>query len=186
MKKSFKNIICLIFLFAAVAAVFFAAARLLEVREKRAYPIKYRELVEAAAEKHGVPAVIIYSVIRTESAFDPDAQSRAGAKGLMQITPDTYDWLLFIRKEEKSKSLNDPETNIEFGTFFLSYLHDKFKDWDTAFAAYNAGMNRVISWLGDKRYSSGGVLVEIPYTETENYVKKVNNAIEKYKRIYDM
>ncbi|MBQ4136615.1 MAG: lytic transglycosylase domain-containing protein [Clostridia bacterium] len=152
--------------------------------QMRLYPQKYSDYVELYAERYNVPTEIVYSVIHTESGFDPLARSGAGAVGLMQITPDTYDWLLYVRKEEKPGELTEPTVNIDFGTYFLSYLYKKFGDYDTVFAAYNAGMNRVSSWLDDERYANDGRLTDIPFTETENYVKKVNNAIKKYKQLY--
>ena len=151
---------------------------------KAEYPLAYTDAVELASEKYHIYPEILYAVIRTESGFDPDAVSRAGACGLMQITPDTYDWLCYIRKEEKSGDILDPYTNVEYGAYFLAYLFRKFDDWDTVFAAYNAGMNRVSEWLLDESISKDGRLVNIPYTETENYVRKVNNAIKIYKNIY--
>lgn len=175
-----------IFIIAVISVVIgLLANSIIEKSERAMYPKKYEEFVNICSEKYGVPEEIIYSVIRTESGFDPSSKSHAGAVGLMQITPDTYDWLLFVRKEEKVYELTDPFTSIDFGTYFLAYLYDKFGSWDTAFAAYNAGMNRVSEWLRDERYSKDGELANIPYPETENYVKKVNNAINKYKKIYN-
>lgn len=148
------------------------------------YPQEYSDYVELYAEKYNVPTEIVFSVIHTESEFDPLAISSAGAVGLMQITPETYDWLLYVRKEEKVGELTDPRVNIDFGTYFISYLYKKFGDYNTVFAAYNAGVNRVSSWLEDDRYSSGGRLIKIPFEETENYIKKVNNTMTKYKQLY--
>lgn len=176
-----------ILIIAAISIILgFIIGDLIEKGEKKMYPKKYAEYVSICSEKYSVPEEIIYAVIRTESGFDPWAESHAGAIGLMQITPDTYDWLLFKRGEEKVSELTDPYTSIEFGTYFLSYLYNKFGAWDTAFAAYNAGMNRVSEWLCDARYSKDGKLTNIPYPETESYVKKVNNAINKYQKIYDI
>ncbi|MBO7149002.1 MAG: lytic transglycosylase domain-containing protein [Clostridia bacterium] len=148
------------------------------------YPQEYSDYVELYAEKYNVPTEIVYSIIHTESKFDSKARSSAGAIGLMQITPDTYDWLLYLRKEEKPGELDDVRINIDFGTYYLSYLYKKFGDYTTVFAAYNAGMNRVSSWLEDERYSQNGRLIKIPFAETENYIKKVNNTMVKYKQLY--
>ena len=169
-----------------LTAAFFALGEAKERRLMREYPLAYTEEVTLASEKYHISPEILYAVICTESGFDPDAESRAGACGLMQITPDTYDWLLYIRRENDRGDLFDPHTNIEYGAFFLSYLHRKFESWDTVFAAYNAGMNRVSEWLLDESITENGRLVNIPYTETDNYVKKVNNAIEIYRNLYEM
>ncbi len=169
-----------------LCAALFALGEAKERRLKREYPIAFAETVELASEKYHISPEILYAVIRTESGFNPSAVSKAGACGLMQITPDTYDWLLYIRKEDTKGDLLDPHTNIEYGAYFLAYLHRKFESWDTAFAAYNAGMNRVSEWLLDENISQNGKLVNIPFVETDNYVKKVNNAIEIYKILYEM
>ena len=186
-KSSFLPSISAILIMAAISIVSgMIIGNLIEKGERKMYPKKYAEYVSICAARYSVPEEIIYAVIRTESKFNPKAESHAGAIGLMQITPDTYSWLLFKRGEEKVSELTDPYTNIEFGTYFLSYLFNKFGDWDAVFAAYNAGVNRVTEWLSDVRYTKDGRLTDIPYTETKNYVKKVNNAINKYKKIYDI
>lgn len=160
-------------------------AELLNKSEMRLYPKKYSEYVELFSDKYGVDEDIIYSVIKTESGFNPEARSRVGACGLMQIMPETYEWLLVLRKEESQGEIFEPQINIDFGTFYLAHLYKRFGNWDTVFAAYNAGETRVASWLSDERYAKDGVLTSIPYPETADYVKKVNNAIEKYKNIYN-
>lgn len=167
-----------------VAAVFFAASVALEHIETELYPRRYSEYVEQYCRSYDVPEDIVYAVIRTESGFDTTAVSSAGAVGLMQITPETYDWLLYLRKEEKLKPLTDPATCIDFGVYFLAYLYDRFGNWDTVIAAYNAGMNRVTQWLENEEISKGGILVNIPYAETRNYVQKVNAARIRYRQLY--
>lgn len=186
MKKTVKLVLVALIVVAAIIFVFRLYGYLAERAARRAYPIKYESLVKSYSAEFDVPESIIYAVIRTESAFDPNALSRAGAAGLMQITPDTYDWLLFLRREKADRSLYDPETNIKYGVYFLSYLKSHFGEWETAFAAYNAGFSRVNGWLDDPRYSENGRLVDIPYPETDDYVKKVVSAAEKYKNIYDI
>ena len=79
----------------------------------------------------------------------------------------------------------DPDTNIRYGVWYLSYLYGRFDSWDNAFAAYNAGPGNVSKWLKDSEYSSDGeTLSYIPFKETRNYVVKVNRAIEVYDRLY--
>ncbi len=187
-KKSKKKLSCsgsAVLIIILSVAIYFIAGELIERQNKFIYPKKYVQYIETYSEKYGVDCDIIYSVIHTESGFDPQARSSAGAVGLMQITPDTYDWLLYLRGEEKTRELDDIRTNIDFGTYFLSYLYKKFGNWDTVFAAYNAGMNRVSGWLEDPAYSDGITLTYIPFSETRNYVNKVGNTIIKYKQIYN-
>lgn len=154
--------------------------------DRNRYPREYSEFVSKYSSECGVPEYIIYSVINVESSFDSSALSSAGAIGLMQITPDTFDWLMILTKETLQHGmLYDPETNIKYGTYLLSYLYAEFNDWDIAFAAYNAGMNRVKGWLENPEYTdSDGKLINIPIEQTREYVLKVNKNISEYKRLY--
>ena len=156
--------------------------------EKKAYPRDYAAFVETYAEAYGVPETVVYAVIHTESGFDSGAVSSAGAVGLMQMLPETFEWLtdeiLFDHLE--SGMLYDPETNIRYGTYLLSRYYDRYGDWELAFAAYNAGPGNLDSWLADEEYADGeGGLKQIPFKETRNYVKKVQNARKIYERLYE-
>lgn len=150
------------------------------------YPQSYDEYVTKYAEKCGVPEYVVYAVIKTESDFVSNAVSSAGAVGLMQILPSTFEWLMAMQKESlQDGMLYDPETNIRYGTYLLAYLYSEFNSWETAFAAYNAGYGTVVRWLEDPAYSADGKhLDSIPYSETDKYVDKVTSAIDVYKRLY--
>ncbi|MBO5196294.1 MAG: lytic transglycosylase domain-containing protein [Clostridia bacterium] len=154
--------------------------------ERNAYPKEYEEYVEKYASQYGVPESIVYAVIKTESGYDSGAVSKAGAVGLMQMMPDTFNWLTTLTKENLDKGLlYDPETNIKYGTYYLSYLYLKYGSWDTVYAAYNAGEGNVDDWLGDALEADGAKkLGDVPFKETENYIKKVNKAAEIYDRLY--
>lgn len=148
-------------------------------------PTKYSEAVEKYSEQYDVPKHIVYAVIKTESSFKPDAVSPKGAIGLMQLTPDTFEWLCAKTGDQPNELLlYDPDTNIRYGTYFLSLLHNEYKVWNTVYAAYNAGRGRVNSWLDDEKYNNNGRLINIPYKETAEYVKKVNRSSELYERLY--
>lgn len=179
----------------AVAAVLLAAAVCLGilvnrgwnyVMEKR-YPLEYGELVHQNAQEHNLEEALIYGVIRTESSFRQDAVSRAGAMGLMQLTPDTYD---FVRMksgyEAADDALLEPEVNIYCGSWLLRYLLDKYdQNLPVALAAYNAGMGNVAKWLADPACSPNGKdLEKIPFPETEAYVQKVQQDREYYEKHY--
>ena len=161
--------------------------------EKRIYqkPDEYVVYVEKYSAEFGVPTDLVWSVIKTESGFDSSAVSSKGAVGLMQMMPATFEWLTddILREYLGIGMLYDPETNIKYGTYYLSRLYNRFGDWDTALAAYNGGEGNVSEWLKDKKYSDDGIKLKtdkIPdeYSETKNYVKKVNKALEKYKKLY--
>jgi len=176
-------VIVILILSVAVGLIFDAVSRSVE---RRLYPIAYSEYVEAASEMYGVPREVIYAVIRTESSFDPDALSHKGARGLMQLMPETYEWLTTKTDGEYDpEKIADPETNITYGTLLLSILYDRFLVWDTVYAAYNAGIGRVDGWLDDPKYSENGHLTDIPIAETAGYVVKVSDAVEVYRRLYE-
>ena len=152
--------------------------------EKNAYKRDFGEYVSVYAHKYGVPETLIFAVIRTESSFDSGAVSRVGAVGLMQLMPETFEWLTdeILFEHLESGMLYDPETNIRYGTYYLSRMYKHFGNWETAFAAYNAGPTIVSKWLKDAAYSTDGkTLSHIPYSETAHYVKKVSGMVEKYK-----
>lgn len=155
--------------------------------EKLNYPIDYSEYVEKAASDYGLEPSIIYSIIRTESNFNPDAQSNAGAYGIMQIMPSSFDWLQELRGEEgkyDADALFEPEICIDYGSYLLKYFYDYYGNEQCAVAAYNAGFV-VSDWLADPQYSSDGeTLDDIPYPETNDYVTKVQSAKEMYEKLY--
>lgn len=164
----------------------FLIQMVLDKIEHKNYPREYSEYVEKYASDYGVPEYVVYSVIKTESDFESGAVSNKGAVGLMQLMPDTFNWLCTLTKENHDTGMMyDPETNIKYGTYYLSYLYLRYGNWDTVYAAYNAGFGNVDKWLGDKLENEGAKKLDnIPFEETENYVKKVNKACEVYSRLY--
>ena len=160
---------------------------LYESVEEATHPLKYLDYVEKYAKMYEIPEEIILAVIYCESGFDASAVSHAGAVGLMQLMPETYEWLCSKTGERyDALHLYNPETNIKYGTYLLSILYHRYEQWDVAFAAYNAGMGNVDSWLEDPKYADEfGTLKYIPFEETRNFVSKVNNKREIYRRICD-
>lgn len=154
------------------------------------YPLHYTEAVEAAAAEYALPPSLLYAVVRTESNFRPEAVSSAGARGLMQITEETFAWAQGKLDEPSPLSadaLYDPALNVRYGAYILSFLQAQFSDLDVALAAYNAGSGRVQQWLEDDAYSlDGKTLTAIPYAETAHYVQKVRLAQQRYQELYKM
>ena len=152
-------------------------------------PSEYKSFVKEYSEKYRVPENIVYAVIKVESKFDSSAESSVGALGLMQMMPDTFSWLTNDRLGDRFSvgMLYDPETNIKYGVYYLSWLYDRYADWDITLAAYNAGPGNVDKWLENPTVSDleTGKLINIPFKETREYVKKVNKALEKYESLYD-
>ncbi len=150
--------------------------------EKLQYPIEYTQLVEKYSAEYDVDKVLVYAVIKTESGFDPNAKSSENALGLTQILPMTFDWIkLHINDNAELEDLYEPETSIKYGTWFLDYLLDKYGVTETAIAAYHAGPGRVSEWLENEEYSDDGkTLKNIPFNDTNYYVKKVMDAYDVY------
>ncbi len=149
------------------------------------YPRDYAAIVEEEARLYGIPSNLIYAVIHTESGFDADAVSHAGACGLMQLMPDTFLWLShdMLGESYTDKQIFDPRINIHCGVYHLSRLYRRYGDWITALAAYNAGDGRVNSWLEDpSMVDARGFLIadQIPITETRNYVSRIQKAFAVY------
>lgn len=151
------------------------------------HPLEYQDAVTQYAGEYEVNPYLVFAVIKTESSFNPLAQSDAGAQGLMQITPDTFDWLeTKIGEELSEEAVFTPETAIQYGTYFLHYLLDEFGDTRTALAAYHAGRGQVNTWLEDPAVSQDGKkLDDIPSRETAHYVNKVMRALQIYQNLYD-
>lgn len=182
MKRRTTVIICII------ALAVFAIISIFSVNaiKKSFYPREYEDIVSQYSSEYSVPEPLIYAVIKCESDFRQNAVSSAGATGLMQLMPDTFDWISNLCGDgEPIGEITDPNANIKYGTYYLSYLYNRFGNWETAVAAYNAGHGRVTNWLKDSRYSDDGVtLKEIPIKETEKYVKKVTDSEKQYKKLY--
>ena len=156
---------------------------------KQMYPDKYRATIELNCAMYNVPESLVFAVIRTESRFDTGAISKANAKGLMQITNETFDWIRFKMDDNSEIYYNDifdADTNIKYGVYMLKLMYDEFGNWDYALAAYNAGRSRVKQWLDMEEISPDGKLdiQKIPYGETRRYVEKVRTSERIYKTLY--
>ncbi len=154
----------------------------------KAYPMEYSEYVEKYSKEYGVDKFLVYAVIKTESGFRADAVSNVGARGLMQITEVTFDWIKLRLGDSESEfyDMYNPETNIRYGCWFLGFLCEEFGNIETVAAAYHAGRGKVNEWLGNKNYSRDGVHLDtIPGRDTAHYVSKVTGAVDIYIRLYD-
>ncbi len=155
-----------------------------EEKTEKENSINYTALIERYSAEYSIPKNLVFAVIKVESGFDPTAESSVGALGLMQMMPSTFEWLTgeeHLGEHLSVNCLTDPEVSIRYGTYYLRYLYLKFENWDTVLAAYNGGEGNVAKWLADPEYSDGnGNLTYIPFEETRNYVKKVNDAMAKY------
>ncbi|WP_308577087.1 dephospho-CoA kinase [uncultured Parvimonas sp.] len=182
MKLWKKILILIVALLVLVNALFFGAI----YYGGNNYPINYIEEIQKYSDEYGVDPKVVLAIMRVESNFKSDATSKVNAKGLMQILPDTAKHIAkLMQVDVNSLDLNDPETNIKIGTYYIKYLTQNFSNMDTVYAAYNGGIGSVNTWLKDAKYSNDGVtLYNIPSSETKHYVYKVNKALKAYEILY--
>jgi len=155
--------------------------------EQETFQIEYKDSINKYCKEFDVDKYLVYAMIKQESNFNNQAISSAKARGLMQLTEDTFNWLKPQLGESSTTydDLFDADTNIRYGVFFISILQKNFSEQNTVVAAYNAGMNITTEWLQDSNYSSdGATLNNIPYKETANYVDIVDYNYKKYLEIY--
>lgn len=156
---------------------------------KKLYPVKYSDIVEKYSEEYGVEKSLVYAVIKSESNFKPNAVSSVGALGLMQLLPETFEWLTDKTGDVLSKeNLFEEQTSIKYGVFLLKLLLDEFDgETFTAVAAYHAGIGIVGQWLENPEYSKDGKTFDyIPYDDTRLYIENVKTAKKIYEKLYDM
>jgi soluble lytic murein transglycosylase len=181
-------IIPLLALLLAAAALYYAFFFPRDVK-KIAYPLSYREEIEFYAQAYGLDPARVAAVVYCESSFRPQAVSSAGARGLMQIMPETGGWIASKLDEADAYAddrLFEIDLNIRYGCWYIRYLDQRFDaDLTKATAAYHAGGSRVDEWLTDQEYSEDGVtLAYIPYDSTREYVLRVKTAYDHYKEIF--
>ena len=156
--------------------------------EEMEYPRRYEEYVAYYADKYELDPLVLYAFIRTESNFNPEAESSAGARGLMQITEITFDWIKSRIAPSETLTfddLYDPEVNIRFGSYYVAYCLLEYGDLATAAAAYHSGLGTVGELLANPDYSSDGrTLDEFPYPQMRRYVHKITTSYARYCEIY--
>lgn len=153
------------------------------------YPIKYQDEILAASRKYQVDPYLILAVIRSESGFQTDRISKKGAIGLMQIMPDTAEWIVNQAsfRPKNRDYLFDPVMNIHIGTWYLNFLLNRYEgDLVKVIAAYNAGPGKVNGWLLKEQWNGERETIEdIPFSETRQYVQRVLYYHDRYKHVYD-
>lgn len=150
------------------------------------FKLAYTDLILRYSAEYDLEPAFVAGVIHTESKFRPDAVSRAGARGLMQIMPETgADIAKDLGEPFTVDDLFDPEISIRYGCYYLKKQLDRFDgNAAVALAAYNAGPNKAAQWLGEYGLDSRGRIAYIPYGETKDYVNRVFQAQENYENLY--
>ncbi|MCP4243673.1 MAG: transglycosylase SLT domain-containing protein [Myxococcota bacterium] len=153
-----------------------------------AWPAPYPEAVFGATEGRDVlDPELLYAVMREESGYRPEVRSVSGARGLLQLMPDTAER---VARQEAFESfrvedLFQPQVNIELGAAYLDQLLEQFRGRaSAAIGSYNAGPHRVVEWLEDQPLDDDEWVEAIPYEQTRNYVKRVLRSVHAYQVLY--
>jgi len=142
------------------------------------YPLRYSTNVRVYAHQDHLDPALLAAVIESESKFNPEARSDAGAIGLMQLTPSTAKGIAKYTGGSRFRisDLTNPDINIRYGAWYLGHLMSKYGNERDALAAYNAGQANVDSWLSAHE--------GIQFSETRDYVAKVERLQKIYRRAY--
>ena len=182
MTKTTKKIL-IIFIIIILVIIF--TPKIKEKILKTLYPIKYQYYVEKYAKEYEVDPFLVYSVIKAESNFKEDVTSSQKAIGLMQIMEETAKEMT-EKTQMNYENLYDAEINICLGTRYLSELLSKYNgNYMLAVTAYNAGIGNVNKWVQEGYIKIDGSDIEnIPFKETNNYVRKIIRNYRIYKELY--
>lgn len=154
------------------------------------YPIEYENLVTLYSQEYQVDEYLIYAIIKAESNFEIDAVSSKGAKGLMQLMENTAKDVvkrvnIDISSEDLPEKLLEPDININLGTKYISILLQKYGNIPVALTAYNAGIGTVDNWIEKGIIKENGEDIEnVPYKETNQYVRKILGSYKIYQELY--
>lgn len=189
MKKAFRTIVIIILILLIIGIALIKIFDIPTRIYKRIYKTEYSEHVYKYAEQYNVDPLMVFAIIKAESNFNPNVVSNSGAVGLMQLMDSTAEELcnkmdiFYVKKV----SLYNPELNIQLGT---KYFSDLMKEYDgnylLALTAYNAGKGNVKKWIEAGTIKEDGSDIEnIPYKETNNYVRKIVRDYQIYKDLYN-
>jgi len=174
LKKLFKFIV---FLSVVIFIVVFCIPQLMQFL----YPRPYEEQVKQLSAEYALDEALIYAVIRTESGFDEQAQSTAGAQGLMQLMPATAEWI--AKKADLGEvegRLFEPLLNMRLGCWYLVWLRNYYQgDMRQALIAYNAGLSNVDGWI-----EMGYSFDNLPFKETTDFFHRIQTSQKIYIYLY--
>lgn len=187
-KKTLRKYTIILLVILIILFLIFCISKLQNYILKRIYPKTYSEYVYKYSEENYIDPLLTFAIIKTESNFKKNAVSSSGAIGLMQLMHTTAKETAneigneIIVKEE----LYNAEKNIMIGTKYYSNLLKKYNNFQVALAAYNAGIGNVDNWIKEGIIKEDGSDIEnIPYKETNNYVRKITRDYKIYQKIYE-
>ena len=172
---------------AIILIILFNVIRVQDIVIKKIYPQKYNEYVEKYANEYGIDSMLIYAIIKAESNFNSNIKSSSNAIGLMQLLENTAkETATKIGVEYTENCLYNPEINIQLGIKYYSELLKEYSNnYMLALTAYNAGTGNLKKWIEQGIINEDGSNIEdIPYKETNNYVRKIVRDYNIYKDLY--
>lgn len=178
-------------IFIITISLFFVIYKAFNIEEKVLkilYPIKYEEEIYKYSNELSIDPMLTFAIIKTESNFVEYAESKSGAIGLMQLMENTAEEQAEKLGVNYSKEiLYNPEINLKLGLNYFNTLLDYYnQNYILAFAAYNAGIGNVQNWVKEEIIKEDGSDIEnIPFKETNMYVRKVIKTYEIYKELYN-
>ena len=184
--KNKKITITILIFILLIAIIFLFRNNILKI----IYPKTYKEVVKIYEEKYDIDENLIFALIKSESNFNTKAISNSNAIGLMQLMEGTAKEVakknnIELNEENTQEELFNIYKNIEIGTCYLSILMERYKNKEVALAAYNAGIGTVDVWIKENIIKSDGTDIEnIPYKETNNYVRKILRDYKIYEDLY--
>ncbi len=190
MKWNVYRLVAFVLLIALSVGFGFAYDGIATAIERNQYPKdpSIAPLIVKNAETYSIPETVLFATVRTQSRFVSNTVSEDGRIGLMQLHPDVFAFIcseLLGKAQTESGMLYDPETNLEAGAAYISYLYDRYGVWDTVYAAYCVGTETVDRWLSTpEMVTPQGTLAEIPDPTAARYVKDMRRAVELYHELY--
>ena len=181
MKKKIL-IICIFIIF------IFAIFKIINIKQiiiRRIYPTKYEDYVYKYSEENNIDPYLTFAIIKAESNFNKDSRSKSNAKGLMQLMDSTAEEIAKKLNMPEEINLFDAETNIRLGTNYIATLLKYYNNnLYLALSAYNAGIGTVDKWIQEGTIKKDGSDIEnIPYKETNNYVRKIIRDYGLYQKL---
>ena len=176
-----------IFIILIIIVLLFAIYRLQDIVLRKLFPKEYSDVVYKYSEEYDVDPLLVFSIIKAESNFKRSVSSTSGAIGLMQLMPETAKEMINEIGDDYivDEQLYNPEQNIKIGIRYYKFLYKKYENMELALTAYNAGIGNVDKWIKDGIINKDGSNIEnIPYKETNNYVRKILRNYRIYKHLY--
>ena len=184
-KKEAKMLIKILLSIIIIISILLVITPIKKLIIKRMYKKEYSEYVSQYAEEYNVDENLIFALIKAESNFNEKAVSHQNAKGLMQLMQSTAQDLANRNQIDLTKeNILDPDININLGTQYIASLLTKYESIEVALAAYNAGSGNVDKWIKNGTIKADGSDIEnIPYKETNTYVRKIMRDYKIYKEL---